>query len=106
MFYLTPHTSDDALGILVLVLLPAGGLLFWLFNAWCMGRLKRQTRIPTPVRKCLSCAASCSCFFCWPGPPTRCRDRFSPIPVDFSTGMCYNKYSFFKQDGAPCALEQ
>lgn len=51
MFYLTPHTSDDALGILVLVLLPAGGLLFWLFNAWCMGRLKRQTRIPTPRQK-------------------------------------------------------
>nr|WP_325297969.1 hypothetical protein [uncultured Dysosmobacter sp.] len=53
MFYLTPHTSDDALGILVLVLLPAGGLLFWLFNAWCMGRLKRQTRIPTPRQKML-----------------------------------------------------
>lgn len=53
MFYLSPHASDDALGILVLVLFPAAGLLFWLFNAWCMGRFKRQTRIPTLRQKML-----------------------------------------------------
>lgn len=53
MLYLSPHTSDDALGILVLVLLPAAGLLFWLFNAWCMGRFKRQARIPTLRQKML-----------------------------------------------------
>nr|WP_326185864.1 hypothetical protein [uncultured Oscillibacter sp.] len=53
MLYPSPHTGDDTLGILVLVLLPAAGLLFWLFNAWCMGRCKRQTRIPSLRQKML-----------------------------------------------------
>ncbi|MDO4315251.1 MAG: hypothetical protein Q4C45_05690 [Oscillospiraceae bacterium] len=51
--YPSPHTSDDALGILVLVLLPAVSLLVCLFNAWCMGNFKWQTRIPTSRQKML-----------------------------------------------------
>ena len=45
-----PHSlSDSSLGLLVVLLAAAGGLI-WLYNAYRMGRLKRKPKGPANPR--------------------------------------------------------
>lgn len=53
MLHMYHSYSYGELGFLVIVLLPSAGLLFWLFNVWCMGKFKWQRHIPTIRQKML-----------------------------------------------------
>ena len=46
-----PHTlTDSQLGLMVVVILPLLGGLFWLYNAYRMGRLKWKPKGPANPR--------------------------------------------------------